>query len=82
MDLTKDNLEYLDYRVKLDNVNDIIFDIDEKIVVNSKTPIKIILKAKNDYPSRTQFRFVIPYGWEPINLKNGICSIESSVRED
>jgi len=80
MDQTKDNSEYLDYRVRLDNVNDITFDIDEKIVVNSKTSIKIILKAKKEYPSRTLFRFVIPYGWEPINLKNGFCSIESSVK--
>ena len=80
MDQTEDNLEYLDYRVRLDNVNDITFDIDEKIVVNSKTSIKIILKAKKEYPSRTLFRFVIPYGWEPINLKNDFCSIESSVK--
>ncbi len=29
MDQTKDNLEYLDYRVRLDNVNDITFDIEE-----------------------------------------------------
>ena len=80
MDQTKDNLEYLDYRVRLDNVNDITFDIDEQIVVDSKTPIKIILKAKKEYPSRTLFRFVIPYGWEPINLKNEFCSVESSVK--
>ena len=80
MDPTKDNLEYLDYRVSLDDVNDITFDIDEKIVVNSKTSIKIILKAKKEYPSRTLFRFVIPYGWEPINLKNEFCSVESSVK--
>ena len=80
MDQTKDNLEYFDYRVRLDNVNDITFDIDEKIVVDSKTPIKIILKAKKEYPSRTLFRFVIPYGWEPINLKNEFCSVESSVK--
>ena len=80
MDQTKDNLEYLDYRVRLDNVNDITFDIDEKIVVNSKTSIKIILKAKKEYPSRTLFRFVIPYGWEPINLKNEFCSVDSSVK--
>jgi len=80
MDQTKDNPEYLDYRVRLDNVNDITFDIDEKIVVNSKTSIKIILKAEKEYPSRTLFRFVIPYGWEPINFKNVFCSIESSVK--
>ena len=80
MDQTKDNVEYLDYRVRLDNVNDITFDIDEQIVVDSKTPIKIILKAKKEYPSRTLFRFVIPYGWEPINLKNEFCSVESSVK--
>jgi len=73
MDQIKDNLEYLDYRVRLDNVNDITFDIDEKVVVNSKTPIKIIFKAKKEYPRRTLFRFVIPYGWGPINLKNEIC---------
>jgi len=80
MDQTNDNLEYLDYRVRLDNVNEITFDIDEKIVVHSKTPIKIILKAEKEYPSRSLFRFVIPYGWEPINLKNGFCTIESSVK--
>jgi len=80
MDQTKDNPEYLDYRVRLDDVNDITFDIDEKIVVNSKTSIKIILKAKKEYPSRTLFRFVIPYGWEPINLKNEFFSVESSVK--
>ncbi|MHA1671107.1 MAG: hypothetical protein ACTSV5_11115, partial [Promethearchaeota archaeon] len=80
MNQIKDDLEYLDYRVRLDNVNDITFDIDEKIVVNSKTSIKIILKAKKEYPRRTLFRFVIPYGWEPINLKNNFCSIESSVK--
>jgi len=77
---TKKNLEYLDYRVRLDNVNDIKFDTDEKVVVNSKTPIKIIFKAKKEYPRRTLFRFVIPYGWEPINLKSEICTIESSVK--
>ena len=80
MNPTKDNLDYLDYRVRIDNVNDITFEIDEKVVVNSKTPIKIILEAKKEYPSRTLFRFVIPYGWEPINLKNGFCSVESSVK--
>jgi len=80
IDQKKDNLEYLDYRVRLDNVNDITFDIDEKIVVNSKTSIKINLKVKKEYPSRTLFRFVIPYGWEPINLKNEFCSVESSVK--
>ncbi len=80
MDQTKDNPEYLDYRVRLDNVNDITFDINEKIVVNSKTSIKIILKAEKEYPRRTLFRFVIPYGWESINLKNEFCSIESSVK--
>jgi hypothetical protein len=80
MDQTKGNLEYLDYRVRLDNVNEITFDIGEKIVVNSKTPIKIILKAKKEYPRRTLFRFVVPYGWEPINLNNEFCSIESSVK--
>jgi len=80
MDQTKNNLEYLDYRVRLDNINDIIFDIDEKIAVNSKTSIKIIFKAKEEYPRRTLFRFVIPYGWEPINLKSEICTIESSVK--
>jgi hypothetical protein len=80
MDQTKDNPEYLDYIVRLDNINDITFDIDEKIVVSSKTPIKIIFKAKKEYPRRTLFRFVIPYGWEPIDLKNEICTIESSVK--
>jgi len=80
MDQIKDDFEYLDYRVRLDNVNDITFDTDEKIVVNSKTSIKIILKAKKEYPRRTIFRFVIPYGWEPINLKNNFCSVESSVK--
>lgn len=80
MDQTKDNLEYLDYRTRLDKVNDITFDIDEIIVVNSKTPIKILFKAKKEYPRRTLFRFVIPYGWEPINLKSEICVIESSVK--
>ncbi len=80
MDQTKDNPEYLDYIVRLDNINDITFDIDEKIIVSSKTPIKIIFKAKKEYPRRTLFRFVIPYGWEPIDLKNEICTIESSVK--
>ena len=75
-----DDMEYFDYRTRLDNVNDITFDIDEKIVVSSKTPIKIIFKAKKEYPRRTLFRFVIPYGWEPINLKSEICAIESSVK--
>jgi len=80
MNQTKENKEYFDYRVKRDKINDIIFEIDEKIIVNSKTAIKVIFKAKKEYPSETQFRFIIPYGWEPINLKNNFCSIKSSVK--
>ena len=80
MNQTKETKDYFDYRVRKDKINDVFFEIDEKIIVDSKTAIKVIFKAKKEYPSETQFRFIIPYGWEPINLKNDFCSIKSSVK--
>jgi len=75
----KDN-GYLDHKIKLDEVNTIHFDIPDSIVVNSKASIKVSFNNKEIFPSRTQFRFVIPYGWEPINNENEFCSISSSVK--
>ena len=75
----KDN-GYLDYKFKLDEVNNIHFDIPDKIVVNSKASIKVTFKNKEIFPYRTQIRFVIPYGWEPLNTENELCSISSSVK--
>ena len=75
----KDN-GYLDHKIKLDDENQIQFDIRDPIVVNSKASIKISFENKEIFPNRTQFRFVIPYGWEPINTENNFCSISSSVK--
>ena len=71
---------YFDHKAKPDNVNKIKFDVLDAIVVNSKASIKITFESKEIFPSRTQFRFVIPYGWEPINTSNNFCSISSSVK--
>ncbi|MFW9949017.1 MAG: hypothetical protein ACFFKA_02690, partial [Candidatus Thorarchaeota archaeon] len=70
---------YLDYRENLNEKFDIEFEVNSEYIVNSKASIKITFTSKREYPRRTLFRFVIPYGWEPINLKNNFCSIKSSV---
>ena len=77
--LNENGREYFDYREKKDNSFDIEFDVKNEYVVNSKASIKIKLTSKKDYPRRTLFRFVIPYGWEPINLKNDFCFVKSSL---
>ena len=77
--LSENGREYFDYREKVDDSFDIEFDVKNEYVVNSKASIKISLTSKKDCPRRTFFRFVIPYGWEPINLKNDFCSVKSSV---
>ena len=79
MDSNDNGRGYFDYRERLNDLNDIKFDINNEIIVNSKASIKITFISKIEYPRRTQFRFVIPYGWEPINIKNDFCSISSSV---
>jgi len=71
---------YFDYRERINDENEIKFDIDNEIIVNSKASIKIKFTSKKEYPRRTLFRFVIPYGWEPMNLKNDFCSIVASIK--
>jgi len=71
---------YFDYQIALDPDAEIVFNVDDEVVIDSNTSIKILYKAKEEIPKRTQFRFIIPYAWEPINLETGICSIKSSVK--
>jgi len=71
---------YFDYREAVDTDADITFNVDDEVVIDSNVSIQIIYKAKEEIPKRTQFRFIIPYAWEPINLETGICSIKSSVK--
>ena len=71
---------YFDYQVALDADANITFNINDEVVIDSNTSIQIIYKAYEEIPKRTQFRFIIPYGWEPIDLESGICSIKSSVK--
>ena len=71
---------YFDHKIQLDNINNIQFDVLDAVVVNSKASIKITFENKEIFPNRTQFRFVIPYGWEPISTTNNFCSISSSVK--
>ncbi len=73
-------LKYLDYLERFDDTNDITFEIDDKVVVNSKTSIKVVFRAKKEYPRRTRFRFIIPWGWQPVDKKNDFCTIKSSVK--
>ena len=71
---------YFDYRVAIDKQAEITFKVNDEVVIDSSVSIQIIYKAREEIPRRTQFRFVIPYGWEPIDLESGICSIKSSVK--
>jgi hypothetical protein len=72
--------EYLDYVEQIDPNAKIAFDIPDTVIVNSRTSIKITFKAEKVYPTRTQFRFVIPYGFEPIKMENGFCLVKSDVK--
>ena len=76
----RDAPSYYDYREKIDPNDNIEINIDSEVVVNSRTHIKIIFKAKQEYPVRTQFRFIIPYGWRAIDLQNDFCSVDSSIK--
>jgi len=76
----RDAPSYYDYREKIDPNDNIEINVDSEVVVNSRTHIKIIFKAKQEYPVRTQFRFIIPYGWRAIDLQNDFCSVDSSVK--
>ncbi len=70
---------YYDYREVIEDEDNIEINVDSEVVVNSRTHIKIIFTAKKEYPVRTQFRFIIPYGWRAINLQNDFCTVDSSV---
>ncbi len=72
-------LEYLDHRIIIDDTNEIIFSVDDEIIIGSKASIKTFFKAKIAHPKRTVFRFVIPWGWEPVDTKNNFCMVKSSV---
>ena len=72
--------EYLDYVEQIDANAQIAFDVPDTVIVNSRTSIKITFKAEKEYPTRTQFRFIIPYGFEPISMENGFCSVKSDVK--
>ena len=76
----QNGLSYFDYKEKLDAGYNIEFVIESQVIVNSRAQIKIIFKGEKEYPVRTQFRFIIPYGWEPIDLKNDFCTVRSSVK--
>lgn len=77
--LNENEREYFDYRERLNDSFDVEFDVNKEYTVDSNASIKIRFTSKKEYPRRTFFRFVIPYGWEPINLKNKFCSINSSI---
>ncbi|TFF88181.1 MAG: hypothetical protein EU549_03500 [Promethearchaeota archaeon] len=79
MKMDKSQPPFLDYREEFDDKKEITFEVNSKIVVNSKASIKIGFKSDKTYPRRTRFRFVIPYGWEPIELREGFCSMDSTV---
>ncbi|MHA1231386.1 MAG: hypothetical protein ACTSPQ_12130 [Candidatus Helarchaeota archaeon] len=70
---------YLDYVEDYDIEDLIEIDVQSKVVVNSKAKIRMKFIAKKEYPAKTQFRFVIPYGWTPINIRPGFCKINSEV---
>jgi len=76
----KDAPLYYDYREKIDPDEYIEINVDSEVVVNSRTHIKITFKAKQEYPVRTQFRFIIPYGWRAIDLQKDFCSVDSSFK--
>ena len=46
---------YFDYRERINDENEIKFDIDNEIIVNSKASIKIKFTSKKEYPRRTLF---------------------------
>ncbi|MHA1197513.1 MAG: hypothetical protein ACTSSM_15630 [Promethearchaeota archaeon] len=74
------NVEYFDFVEDLDNNLDLEFNVPDKVEVNSKTSIRIHFKARKDYPTKTRFRFIIPYGWLKINIEDRSCTIKSSVK--
>lgn len=76
----QNGLSYFDYKEKIDTDNNIEFVIPSEVLVNSRAQIKIIFNAEKEYPERTYFRFIIPYGWEPIDLKNDFSTVRSSVK--
>lgn len=71
---------YFDYCEEPDTLDQIQFNVDSEVIIDSQASIQIIFTAKKEYPRRTMFRFIIPYGWEPIDLKSGIISIKSTVK--
>jgi len=75
----ENGITYFDYRERVNEAFDIDFEVNNQYIVNSKASIKITFTSKKEYPRRTLFRFVIPYGWEPINLKKDFCSIMASI---
>ncbi len=79
MKLEQNGREYFDYRERVDEALDIKFEVNNEYIVNSIASIRITFTSKKEYPRRTLFRFVIPYGWELINFNNDFCSIKSSV---
>ena len=79
MEPNEDGIEYYDYRERVNEALDIDFELNDEYLVDSKASIRIKFTSKKEYPRRTLFRFIIPYGWEPINLKNDFCSILASI---
>jgi hypothetical protein len=77
--LNENGRDYFDYKERMDDSFGIEFDVNTEYIVNSNASIKIRLTSRMECPRRTFFRFVIPYGWEPISLKNNFCSVKSSV---
>ncbi|MFX0075876.1 MAG: hypothetical protein ACFE96_10570, partial [Candidatus Hermodarchaeota archaeon] len=76
---SEDKFKFFDYRERLDDGLDIKFEVNSECIVNAKASIQITFTSKKEYPRRTLFRFVIPYGWEPITLKNDFCSVLASI---
>jgi hypothetical protein len=44
--------EFFDHQTVIDDINNITFDIDDKAIVDSKTSIRILFKAKKGYPEK------------------------------
>ncbi|MHA1268238.1 MAG: hypothetical protein ACTSPY_00505 [Candidatus Helarchaeota archaeon] len=72
--------KYLDFKENLDNSEIIDIEVAQRIVVNDTARIKIKFKASREIPQKTKFRFIIPYGWEPIKLSSGFCNIKSTAK--
>ncbi|MBD3211550.1 MAG: hypothetical protein GF311_03000 [Candidatus Lokiarchaeota archaeon] len=70
---------YLDYYFDSESDLTAQFEVDSEVVVHSNQKIRMNVELNSPYPEKTIFRFVIPYGWEPISLQKKFCTIDSSI---